>query len=127
MTEAIYYILLSLRQPNHGYGIIQEVKEVLVSVTEDFGSESPEIHGYYGIVGKMNLFAVFFKPCAAFFLEQLHTFYDLGQHAVFSSAFASGNAAVVGNGIAQLITHHTEIVLFAIAGIGQELIDALIG
>jgi len=28
MTEAIYYILLSLRQPNHGYGIIQEVNEM---------------------------------------------------------------------------------------------------
>lgn len=23
MTEAVYYILLSLREPNHGYGIIQ--------------------------------------------------------------------------------------------------------
>jgi len=28
MTEAIYYILLSLRTPNHGYGIIQEVAEM---------------------------------------------------------------------------------------------------
>lgn len=28
MTEAIYYILLSLRRPNHGYGIIQEVGEM---------------------------------------------------------------------------------------------------
>lgn len=28
MTEAIYYILLSLRRPNHGYGIIQEVDEM---------------------------------------------------------------------------------------------------
>ena len=28
MTEAIYYILLSLRQANHGYGIIQEVSEL---------------------------------------------------------------------------------------------------
>lgn len=25
LTEATYYILLSLRHPNHGYGIIQEV------------------------------------------------------------------------------------------------------
>lgn len=28
MTEAIFYILLSVRQPNHGYGIIQEVSEI---------------------------------------------------------------------------------------------------
>lgn len=26
LTEAIFYILLSLRKPNHGYGIIQEVE-----------------------------------------------------------------------------------------------------
>lgn len=26
LTEAFYYILLSLRKPNHGYGIIQEVE-----------------------------------------------------------------------------------------------------
>ena len=25
LTEAFYYILLALRKPNHGYGIIQEV------------------------------------------------------------------------------------------------------
>ena len=28
LTEAIYYILLSLIQPMHGYGIIQNVKEM---------------------------------------------------------------------------------------------------
>lgn len=28
MTEAIYYILLAVRHPNHGYGIIQEVSEI---------------------------------------------------------------------------------------------------
>ncbi len=28
LTEAIYYILLSVRKPNHGYGIIQEVSEI---------------------------------------------------------------------------------------------------
>ena len=28
MTEAIFYILLSVRRPNHGYGIIQEVSEI---------------------------------------------------------------------------------------------------
>lgn len=28
MTEAIYYILLATRHPNHGYGIIQEVSEI---------------------------------------------------------------------------------------------------
>ena len=28
MTEAIYYILLSLRRANHGYGIIQEVADM---------------------------------------------------------------------------------------------------
>lgn len=28
LTEAFFYILLSLRQPNHGYGIIQEVTEI---------------------------------------------------------------------------------------------------
>ena len=28
MTEAIYYILLSLRRANHGYGILQEVAEM---------------------------------------------------------------------------------------------------
>lgn len=26
LTEAFYYILLALRKPNHGYGIIQEVE-----------------------------------------------------------------------------------------------------
>lgn len=28
MTEAIFYILLATRHPNHGYGIIQEVSEM---------------------------------------------------------------------------------------------------
>lgn len=28
LTEAFFYILLSLRHPNHGYGIIQEVEEL---------------------------------------------------------------------------------------------------
>ncbi len=28
LTEAIYYILLSLRHPNHGYGIIQEIEKM---------------------------------------------------------------------------------------------------
>ena len=28
LTESFYYILLSLRKPNHGYGIIQEVSEL---------------------------------------------------------------------------------------------------
>lgn len=28
LTEAVFYILLTLRKPNHGYGIIQEVQEL---------------------------------------------------------------------------------------------------
>ncbi len=28
LTEALFYILLSVRRPNHGYGIIQEVAEL---------------------------------------------------------------------------------------------------
>lgn len=28
LTEAFYYILLALRKPNHGYGIIQEASEL---------------------------------------------------------------------------------------------------
>lgn len=28
LTEAFFYILLSVREPNHGYGIIQEVTEI---------------------------------------------------------------------------------------------------
>lgn len=28
MTEAVFYILLSLKAPNHGYGIIQETMEL---------------------------------------------------------------------------------------------------
>lgn len=28
LTEAVYYILLALRRPNHGYGITQEVEEL---------------------------------------------------------------------------------------------------
>lgn len=28
MTEAVYYILLSLQTPNHGYGIIQNILEL---------------------------------------------------------------------------------------------------
>ena len=28
LTEAVYYILLALRKPNHGYGIIQEVERL---------------------------------------------------------------------------------------------------
>lgn len=28
LTEAIFYILLAVRKPNHGYGIIQEVAEI---------------------------------------------------------------------------------------------------
>ncbi|MCI9080780.1 MAG: PadR family transcriptional regulator [Lachnospiraceae bacterium] len=28
MTEAVYYILLSLKAPNHGYGIIQNTLEI---------------------------------------------------------------------------------------------------
>ena len=28
LTEAIYYILLAVRNPNHGYGIIQDVEQL---------------------------------------------------------------------------------------------------
>ena len=28
LTESIFYILLALRKPNHGYGIIQEVQQL---------------------------------------------------------------------------------------------------
>ena len=28
LTEAVYYILLALRKPNHGYGITQEVEKM---------------------------------------------------------------------------------------------------
>lgn len=28
LTEALYYILLAVRKPNHGYGIIQEITEL---------------------------------------------------------------------------------------------------
>ena len=28
LTEAFYYILLALREPNHGYGVIQEIEEL---------------------------------------------------------------------------------------------------
>ena len=28
LTEALFYILLSVRKPNHGYGIIQEVSTI---------------------------------------------------------------------------------------------------
>lgn len=28
LTEAIYYILLAVRKPNHGYGITQEVEQL---------------------------------------------------------------------------------------------------
>lgn len=28
LTEALFYILLSVRKPNHGYGIIQEVEQI---------------------------------------------------------------------------------------------------
>lgn len=28
LTEAVFYILLSVRRPNHGYGIIQEVESM---------------------------------------------------------------------------------------------------
>ncbi len=28
LTEAFFYILLSLRHPNHGYGVIQDVEEL---------------------------------------------------------------------------------------------------
>ncbi len=28
LTEAIFYILLAVRKPNHGYGIIQDVSEL---------------------------------------------------------------------------------------------------
>lgn len=28
LTEAFYYILLALRTPNHGYGVIQEIEEL---------------------------------------------------------------------------------------------------
>ncbi|MDE7479588.1 MAG: PadR family transcriptional regulator [Lachnospiraceae bacterium] len=28
LTETVYYILLAVRKPNHGYGIIQEVEQL---------------------------------------------------------------------------------------------------
>jgi len=31
LTESIYYILIALRNPNHGYGIIQEVDSLTKS------------------------------------------------------------------------------------------------
>ena len=29
LTDALFYVLLALRQPKHGYGIIQEVQELM--------------------------------------------------------------------------------------------------
>lgn len=28
LTESVFYIMLALRKPNHGYGIIQEIQEL---------------------------------------------------------------------------------------------------
>lgn len=28
LSESVFYILLAMRKPNHGYGIIQEIKEL---------------------------------------------------------------------------------------------------
>lgn len=28
LTESVFYILLAVRKPNHGYGIIQEIKDL---------------------------------------------------------------------------------------------------
>ena len=37
LTEAFFYILLSLRHPNHGYGVIQEVEELTKGRGEPWG------------------------------------------------------------------------------------------
>ena len=43
LTEALFYILLSVRHPNHGYGIIQEVEEMTAGrVVLGAGSEDTE-------------------------------------------------------------------------------------
>ena len=34
LTEAFFYILLALRLPNHGYGVIQEVEEKEYIITD---------------------------------------------------------------------------------------------
>lgn len=47
MTETGFYILLCLREPNHGYGIVQKVKEL----TEGEIVLSPGT--MYGSLGKM--------------------------------------------------------------------------
>ena len=47
MTETSFYILLCLRTPNHGYGIVQKVKEL----TENEGVLGPGT--MYGSLSKM--------------------------------------------------------------------------
>ena len=90
--------------------VVQECVEVSVETFEYLGSEAPEVHGYNGAVRNVNGFAVFFVVCAAFFLEELGSFGDLGEHTVFVCvAFASCNAAVVGEGIAEHVADHAEV------------------
>ena len=47
MTETGFYILLCLRQPNHGYGIVQKVKELTK------GEILPAPGTMYGSLSKM--------------------------------------------------------------------------
>ena len=55
LTEALFYILLAVRHPNHGYGIIQEVEEmtegrvVLGAGTLDGAIQSLEKKGWIRI------------------------------------------------------------------------------
>ena len=29
LTDAVFYILLALRRPNHGYGVVQQVEQMI--------------------------------------------------------------------------------------------------
>ena len=60
LTEAFFYILLALRRPNHGYGVIQEVEELTKGrvVLADYAEErlDQDLQSGYGIKEKERVY-----------------------------------------------------------------------
>ena len=103
----------------HGIRCVHEIAdkcgEFCFQTVKYLWSEAPEVHGNDGVIGNVDLFAVVFVPCAAFFLVQLGAFLDAHEVSVLvRMAFTARYGAVFGERVAEHVANHAEMCAFGI-------------
>ena len=105
-----------------GYFLRQECGEASFQFFQEAGGVAPHVHGYgsqFRHIGPGGT-AVFCKVDTAGILLYLGAFCDVSQVTLFVyNTHASCDAAMVGNRVAQLITHHAVIVNVLVLGAAQ--------